>query len=31
MAEWIFDKDYTRNSLCIHRDDYYSNCIEQVK
>lgn len=31
MAEWIFDKDYTENSLLIHRDDYYSNCIKQVK
>lgn len=31
MAEWIFDKDYRENSLLIHRDDYYSNCIKQVK
>lgn len=31
MAEWILDKDYTENSLYIHRDDYYSNCIKQVK
>lgn len=30
MARWIFDKDYTENSLLIHRDDYYSNCIKQV-
>lgn len=30
MAKWIFDKDYTENSLLIHRDDYYSNCIKQV-
>ncbi len=31
MAKWIFDKDYKENSLLIHRDDYYSNCIKQVK
>lgn len=31
MARWIFDKDYIENSLLIHRDDYYSNCIKQVK
>ena len=31
MAKWIFNKDYTENSLLIHRDDYYSNCIKQVK
>lgn len=31
MAKWIFDKDYTENSLFIHRDDYYTNCIKQVK
>lgn len=31
MAKWIFDKDYRENSLLIHRDDYYSNCIKQVK
>ena len=31
MAEWIFDKDYNENSLFIDRDDYYSNCIKQVK
>lgn len=30
MAKWIFDKDYVENSLLIHRDDYYSNCIKQV-
>lgn len=30
MAEWIFDKDYGKNSLLIHRDDYYSNCVKQV-
>lgn len=30
MAKWIFDKDYGENSLLIHRDDYYSNCIKQV-
>lgn len=30
MAEWIFDKDYSKNSLLIHRDDYYSNCVKQV-
>ena len=31
MAKWIFDKDYIKNSLLIHRDDCYSNCIKQVK
>ncbi|MDE5831147.1 MAG: hypothetical protein K2H53_06035 [Clostridia bacterium] len=31
MAQWIFDKDYTENSLFVHRDDYYTNCIKQVK
>ena len=31
IAEWIFDKDYGKNSLLIHRDDYYSNCIKQVR
>lgn len=31
MADWIFNKDYCENSLLIHRDDYYSNCIKQVK
>lgn len=31
MAEWIFDKDYGKNSLLIDRDDYYSNCIQKVK
>ena len=31
MAKWIFDKDYIENSLLIHRDDYYTNCIKQVK
>ncbi len=30
MAKWIFDRDYVENSLLIHRDDYYSNCIKQV-
>ena len=30
MARWIFNKDYTENSLLIHRDNCYSNCIKQV-
>ena len=30
MEDWIFNKDYTENSLLIHRDDYHSNCIKQV-
>ena len=31
MAEWIFDKDYTENSLLIHRGNYYNDCIKEVK